>query len=140
MPVVPKLYETQKWENLSPSPSAANHGRTIASRRRHHPPCARAHQLCGCALPGGGKTWLPPTAASRVWAVLCAHEENHICFAPNGDCNCVAVQRPRGIWQPKTGNGSSAARFQIPRPAHIPRPGRWAAWLSCIIRGDTVPT
>jgi hypothetical protein len=45
MPVVPKLYETQKWENLSPSPSAANHGRTIASRRRHHPPCARAHQL-----------------------------------------------------------------------------------------------
>jgi hypothetical protein len=135
MPVVPKLYETQKWENLSPSPSAANHGRTIASRRRHHPPCARAHQLVLrlCAA-RRRKNLAPPDRGS-----VRARGTRYMLRAQWG-LQLFRGSTPRGIWQPKTGNGSSAARFQIPRPPHIPRPGRWAGWLSCIIRGDTVPT
>jgi hypothetical protein len=73
-----------------PTTAAPSHLAVVTTRHARAP----ISSSCGCALPGGGKTWLPPTAASRVWAVLCAHEEHHICFAPNGDCNCFAVQRP----------------------------------------------
>src|SRR3982074_3417132 len=104
MPVVAKLYETQKWENLSPSPSAANHGRTIASRRRHHPPCARAHQLVLrlCAARRRKNRAPPDRGIEGLGGAVRARGTQYMLRAQWG-LQLFRGSTPRAIWQPKTG-------------------------------------